>query len=207
MPFGYQAKRFWLSPMKRSVKYYYSDDRQLVNDLIESNERAVGYLFYDHYSCLLRFNALKAAPNVAVDDLIQEFYLYISANNWDRLRKYNSDLPFERWLSVVSYRFFKDFSLRMIDSRRQIPITKLEDQKLLDAGTTQMNQIMMDIQQGLTNLEPPRDREILSALLLGDEEPQSVATRYGITVDNLYNIKRRALARLIQKHLKDYAEE
>lgn len=193
--------------MKQSIKYHYIDDRHLVADLIGNNERAVEYLLYDHYSKILRFNAIKAAPNIMVDDLIQELYFHLSANQWEKLKKYNPKLPFERWLSVVSYRFFKDFSLRMIDSRRQIPITKLEDQNLLKAGTTQMNQIMMDIQQGLSNLKPPRDREILSALLLSDEEPLSVASRYGITVDNLYNIKRRALARLIQKHLKDYAEE
>ena len=64
---------------------------------------------------------------------------------------------------------------------------------------------MMDIKHGLDQLEPPRDREILSSLLLRDEEPHEVAKRIGVTVDNLYNIKRRALARLIQKHLNDYA--
>jgi RNA polymerase sigma factor (sigma-70 family) len=166
---------------------------------------------------------------VPVDDLVQELYLYLSVDNWARLKKYDPELPFERWFSVVSYRFFKDFSLRMIDSRRQIPITKIErsmklsgegvysfsrskrtsdeieDQRLLNAGTTQMNQMMMDIKKGFDELEPPRDREILTALILHDEEPQVVANRFNVTVDNLYNIKRRALAKLIQKHLKDYA--
>ena len=192
--------------MKQSIKYQYTDDSHLVDDLIGNDERAVEFLFYNRYRALLRFNAMKAASNVPVDDLVQEFYLHLSANQWERLRRYDPELPLERWLSVVSYRFFKDFSLRMIDSRRQIPITKIEDQNLLEAGTTQMNQIMMDIRQGLSELEPPRDREILTALLLHDEEPQTVAGRYGVTVDNLYNIKRRALARLIQKHLRDYAD-
>ena len=95
----------------------------------------------------------------------------------------------------------KDFSNKMIDSRRQIPITNIDDQEVLAGGTTQMSQIMMDIQKGFDELEPPRDREILTALILHDEEPQDVAKRFGITVDNLYNIKRRALAKLIKKHL------
>ena len=68
-----------------------------------------------------------------------------------------------------------------------------------------MNHIMMDIKQGISKLQPQRDREILTALLLRDEEPHDVANQFGVTVDNLYNIKRRAIARLIQKHLKDYA--
>lgn len=192
--------------MKIFAKYRYSTDRQFVADILANDGKALECLLYDRYRSLLRFNALKAAPNVPVDDLVQELYLYLSTDNWARLKKYDPTLPFDRWLSVVSYRFFKDFSLRMIDSRRQIPITHIEDQQLLNAGTTQMNQIMMDIKKGFDELEPPRDREILTALILCDEEPQEVANRFNVTVDNLYNIKRRALARLIQKHLKDYAK-
>ena len=191
--------------MKSFAKYRYTTDQQFVVDLIANDSKALECLLYDRFSSLLRFNALKVAPNVPVDDLVQELYLYLSADNWARLKKYEPDLPFEPWLSVVSYRFFKDFSLRMIDSRCQIPITNIEDQQLLNAGMTQMNHIMMDIKQGLDRLEPQRDREILTALILRDEEPQEVANRFNVTVDNLYNIKRRALAKLIQKHLKDYA--
>ena len=192
--------------MKSFAKYRYTTDQQFVADLIANDGKALECLLYDRYRRLLRFNALKAAPNVPVDDLIQELYLYLSSNDWERLKKYDSSLPFDRWFSVVSYRFFKDFSHSMIDSRHQIPITNIEDQQLLDAGTSQMNHIMMDIMDGLKMLEPERDREILTALIIDDEEPQDVAKRYGVTVDNLYNIKRRALAKLIQKHLKDYAK-
>ena len=191
--------------MKPFAKYRYSTDRQFVADLLANDGKALECLLYDRYRSLLRFNAMKAAPNVPVDDLVQELYLYLSTDNWARLKKYDPELPFERWFSVVSYRFFKDFSLRMIDSRRQIPITKIEDQRLLNTGTTQMNQIMMDIKKGFDELEPPRDREILTALILHDEEPQEVANRFNVTVDNLYNIKRRALAKLIKKQLNDYA--
>ncbi len=191
--------------MKLFAKYRYSTDRQFVADLLANDGKALECLLYDRYRSLLRFNAMKAAPNVPVDDLVQELYLYLSADNWARLKKYDPELPFDRWFSVVSYRFFKDFSLRMIDSRRQIPITHIEDQRLFNAGMTQMNQIMMDIKKGFDELEPPRDREILTALILHDEEPQEVANRFNVTVDNLYNIKRRALAKLIKKHLNDYA--
>lgn len=192
--------------MKSFAKYRYTSDKQFVADLLAGNGKALECLLYDRFRRLLRFNALKAAPNVPVDDLIQELYLYLSTNDWERLKKYDSSLPFDRWFSVVAYRFFKDFSHSMIDSRRQIPITHIDDQQLLNDGTSQMNHIMMDIKNGVEELEPPRDREILTALILHDEEPQQVAKRFGVTVDNLYNIKRRALAKLIQKHLKDYAK-
>lgn len=195
--------------------YPYPGDRQFVADLAAGDEQAVACLLYGRFGRLLRFNALKAASAyappgsaaVTPDDLIQEFYLHLSADGWARLRHYDPAQPFATWLSVVSYRFFRDYSRRVIDSARQIPISDIEDRRLLNAGTAQMSAVMMDIRDGLARLEPPRDREVLTALLLRDEEPQRVADRLGVTVDNLYNIKRRAIARLIAQHLNEYRQQ
>lgn len=175
----------------------------MVASLLMGDEAAVRYVFFEQFVPLLRHNARQAAPAVSYDDLVQELYLYISADNWSRLRSYNSSQPFVNWFSVVSYRFFKDFSRRMIDSASQIPISTIEGHEL-KAAVNRNDEIMMDIKRALCNLTPPRDREIITALLIDDEPPNEVALRYGITVDNLYNIKRRALSRLITKHLSDY---
>lgn len=193
--------------MTLSRKYRYTTDAQLVADLMSGDSRATAYLLYDHYRSLLRFNALKVSlgKSVTVDDLIQEFYLYLQNDNWDKLRRYDPNLPFDRWLSVVSFRFFKDFCCSMIDSSSQIPITNINDARLLSVGNDRIDTIMMDIRQGIDHLEPPRDRQIIEALIIRDEEPSKVAKRFGVTVDNLYNIKRRALAKLIKKHLNEYA--
>ena len=93
----------------------------------------------------------------------------------------------------------------MIDSSSQIPITNINDARLLAIGNDRIDTIMMDIKHGIDHLEPPRDRQIIEALIIRDEEPSKVANHFGVTVDNLYNIKRRALAKLIKKHLNEYA--
>ncbi len=166
----------------------------------------IRYVFYSHFESLLRFNAQKAAGNktVELDDLIQELYLYLSKNNWEKLRKYNPELPFANWVSVVSYRFFKDYTASMIDSATQVPISDMNERSLFQVGTHKIETIMMDIRQAIAKLKPPRDREIVEALVLNEEEPAEVAERYKVTVDNLYNIKRRAIIKLIQKHLQEY---
>lgn len=166
----------------------------------------IRYVFYSHFESLLRFNAQKAAGNktVELDDLIQELYLYLSKNNWEKLRKYNPELPFANWFSVVSYRFFKDYTASMIDSAAQVPISDMNERSLFQVGTHKIETIMMDIKQAIDKLKPPRDREIVEALLLNEEEPAEVAERYKVTVDNLYNIKRRAIIKLIQRHLQEY---
>lgn len=181
-------------------------DRQLVALLFANDESAIHFVFYEKFQSLLRFNATKVAGNksVALDDLVQELYLYLSKNDWEKLRKYNPDSPFINWFSVVSYRFFKDFTNSMLDSSQSSPISEMNEHEISMIGTSQLETMMMDVRNAISKLWPPRDREIVEALVLNEEEPAEVAAKFHITVDNLYNIKRRALAKLIQKHLQDY---
>ena len=190
------------------INYIYKDDAQLVAELLAGNEGALHYVFYGHFKPLLKMNAYKAAGTklVTYDDLVQELYLYLSSNNWEKLRKYNPERPFVNWFSVVSYRFFKDFSRSMIDSANQIPISNMNDHQTAFMSNGTIGTIMMDIKQAISKLKPPRDSQILEALLLRDEEPEIVAKRHNVTVDNLYNIKRRAIAKLIKQHLQDYKD-
>ena len=193
--------------MQKSL-FIYKDDAQLVAELLAGNEGALHYVFYDHFKPLLKMNAYKAAgtKQVEYDDLVQELYLYLSNNDWEKLRKYNPERPFVNWFSVVSYRFFKDFSCSMIDLSNQIPISNMNDHQTAFMSNGTIGTIMMDIKQAISKLKPPRDSEILEALLLRDEEPETVAKRHNVTVDNLYNIKRRAIAKLIKQHLIDYKD-
>jgi len=193
--------------MQKSL-FIYKDDAQLVAELLAGNEGALHYVFYDHFNPLLKMNAYKAAgtKQVEYDDLVQELYLYLSDNDWEKLRKYNPERPFINWFSVVSYRFFKDFSCSMIDLSNQIPISNMNDHQTAFISNGTIGTIMMDIKRAISKLKPPRDSEILEALLLRDEEPETVAKRHNVTVDNLYNIKRRAIAKLIKQHLIDYKD-
>ena len=71
-------------------------DAELINRLLDNDEKAIRYVFYDHYRPLLQYNAYKTAGNkdVDLDDLIQELYLFISKNDWEKLRKYSPEYPF-----------------------------------------------------------------------------------------------------------------
>ena len=83
----------------------------------------------------------------------------------------------------------------MIDSAAQMPISEIDDHSPLLATGGGISTLIMDIKNILKNFRPPRDRDILEAVLLRDEDPADIASRHNITVDNLYNIKRRALER------------
>lgn len=181
-------------------------DAEIQEGLLGNDARMIRYVFYEHFNTLLRFNAQKAAGNKSVDlnDLIQELYLYMSHNNWEKLRKYSSEFPFPNWFSVVSYRFFKDYTQSMIDSSQNLPIVEMNDHNISIAGTTKIETMMIDIKAAISKLTPPRDKEVVEAFLIHEEEPSEIAKRLNVSVDNLYNIKRRALAKLIKNHLQEY---
>lgn len=89
--------------------YKYRDDNQLIIDLLKNDSLAIFYVFYNHFNSLLKYNVIKATKGKVLDysDLVQDLYLYISNNNWEKLRRYDSSMPFVNWFSVVSYRFSK----------------------------------------------------------------------------------------------------
>lgn len=188
------------------MTFLYKDDAQLVEEVISGNQAAIRYMFYEQYRVVLQHNAQKVAGNkqVTLDDLTQELYLYLSADDWRRLRAYTPPLPFASWFTVVSYRFFKDFTHSMIKNTSIVPIDTVEES--CEGGSTfgVINTLLMDLRKALEHFRPPRDKQILEALLLREEDPRQVADTYQVTLGNLYNIKRRALARLIREHLQSY---
>ena len=152
-------------------------------------------------SCSVSAEAIRSE----IFDSIKAAYLYISSNGWEKLRRYDaSKYPFANWFSVVSYRFFKDSVRSLIDSSSQMPINDMNDHDSTMPSGNVISTLMMDIKEILKKFKPPRDREILTAFLIYDEEPDTIAKRIGVTIDNLYNIKRRALDRLRRNYLIDY---
>ena len=181
----------------------------MVKALLEGNEGAIRYVFYDHFKDLHAccYRKVCMGKHVELDDLVQELYLYISANNWEKLRRYDPQIPFIKWFSVVSYRFFKDYCRSMIDSGHELPICDMNDHDGTLASQSEASQTLMaDLLRILPHFKPPRDRDVLKAFLIDDEDAETVAKRLEVTVDNLYNIKRRALARLVKRYLNDYKD-
>lgn len=177
--------------------YKYNNDRELYTDLLNNNEKAIQYVFYCHFTKLLQYNIIKATKGKITDycDLIQDLYLYLSKNNWEKLHSYDISLPFVNWFSVVSYRFFLDSVRSKIDSSIKVPISNMENNDF-GLSSNQIDVFMMDIKHILKNFKPPRDKQILEAILFKDEPLEQIAKNFEVSIDNLYNIKRRAIARL-----------
>ena len=176
-------------------------DRELVDAVIQGDESAIGYFFYVKFNALFSRNFYKVAANknVVLDDLVQDLFVHLSKNDWENLRKYDEDCgQLVNWLSVVSYYFFRDKTASMIDSAPKDTIDDLEERSIFleSSYETDTDMTMMDIKKGMENLRPPRDRDVIEYLVVQGRPPEEVAKELGVTKENLYNIKSRALVKL-----------
>lgn len=78
----------------RKERYKYTDDIQMVADVIAGNEDALRYLLYVRFKVAFEviFNNMvgnRKEMYKECDDLIQEFYLKLRKDDWKTLREYD----------------------------------------------------------------------------------------------------------------------
>lgn len=179
-------------------------DRELVDAVIQGDESAIGYFFYEKFNALFSRNLYKVAANknVVLEDLVQDLYIHLSKNDWERLKRYDEDCgKLLNWLSVVSYLFFKDKTASLIDSAPRVPIEEREDIPSMDKTDSLIEKKY--ILKIIEKLHPPRYRDVVDYLILKGRDPGEVAKELGVNIDNLYNIKSKALAKLRRLLLDD----
>lgn len=169
-------------------------DEQIVSGILSNDKRIIEFFFFKKCSYLLT-SIIKNVFDYHVqrEELISELYLYIQNDNWCKLRQFDYRSQLITWLSVVAIRYFIKKRERLIDN----DITETQYISKEKGYSIESELILkMDVLTLLENMENKRYQYILQTLILEDREPQELADELRITVDNLYNIKRRALASL-----------
>ena len=97
------------------------------------------------------------------------------------------------WTSVVAVRFFQKKKRELIENKSSETLNKEMDKI---ANVTMFIDCKMDVCNALKKMPNERYRKVIEALDLKEVHPESLAEEMKITVDNLYNIHRRALMQL-----------
>lgn len=175
-------------------------DREIIEGLIARDERVTKEFFFG--SCRPLFCSiirLVFSSRADYDELVNELYLYLMENDTARLRGFRHRCSVYQWIKVLAIRFFIKRRDRVIEGESHESSHQGEDYaEDSHAG---------DDLERLFGLMPNKRYEmVIRRLLLEDEEPEQLAREMNITVANLYNIKRRAMAQLARVALKDIQE-
>jgi len=181
-------------------------DKDWVEYLMKNDPDAIVAFFYKKHVKLFAYNLRKIfSYKVDIRDYITEFYLHLEADNWKRLKTYQTDYSLVAWLSTVSYRFFKNYKMSMIDSKEFDTISEWDSQT--EAWICQSDLgLKHDIMKAIEQIKNERDREIAGLIFIEGWEAAEVAQQFGLTVDYFYTVKNRII-KALRIFLTEYSYE
>ena len=140
--------------------------------------------------------------NADYDELVNELYVHLMENNAQRLRQFQGRSTIYQWLKVIAIRYFIAKRNSMTENNAQ---ETPYDSVMQNATTEQEKNISakLDIEQMFSLMTNKRYVYVLQRLILQEAEPKVVAQELNTNVDNLYNIKKRAMASLAEIALKE----
>lgn len=178
-------------------------DQQIIEALIAKSETVTRQFFFK--SCRPLFQSIIRnvfSYEVDYDELVNELYIYLMENDAYRLRQFEGRSSIFQWLKVTAIRYFIAKRDNMIDTGAEDPLFDSAVQKE-GIDTEKAMTAKMDIERLLSLMPNKRYAYVIKRLIQQEAEPKDVAEELGTNVDNLYNIKKRALAALTESAIKD----
>lgn len=178
-------------------------DQQIIEALIARSEIVTRQFFFK--SCRPLFQSIirnAFSYEVDYDELVNELYIYLMENDAYRLRQFEGRSSIFQWLKVTAIRYFIAKRDNMIDTGAEDPLFDSAVQKE-GIDTEKAMTAKMDIERLLSLMPNKRYAYVIKRLIQQEAEPKDVAEELGTNVDNLYNIKKRALAALTESAIKD----
>ena len=141
---------------------------------------------------------------VDYDEFVNELYLYLMHDDGKRLRQFQGRSSLFLWLKVTATRFFIKKRRHMIENTSHEPLSNGEEDELLSVPAPEEDRTAaIDVENLLNAMPNQRYADVLRQLLLMEVPADKLAAQMDITVDNLYNIKRRAMMQLMQVAVRD----
>ncbi|MBO4822873.1 MAG: sigma-70 family RNA polymerase sigma factor [Prevotella sp.] len=179
-------------------------DQEIVQGLINRDNRITQDFFFVKCRPLI-ISIIKCVFSYPVDydEFVNELYLFLVANDCRKLREFEFRSSLFYWIKVVAIRYFIRKRDHVIDINGGLPpyneTTKDEGTSDLEAHTD----ARMDLERLFMSMKNERYVFVIRKLVLEDVPPESLAEEMGITVANLYNIKKRAISALSKVALKE----
>lgn len=177
-------------------------DKEIIQKLIDHDNLVTHKFFYEY--CKPMFRSIihwMFDYSVDYDEFVNEIYVYLMEDEARRLKTFKGDCSLYGWLRMVTIHYFtnKKNHSKVIENVHQEPLFDMNDEM------QQVNEtnIKFDVEKILKAMPNQRYAYVIRKLYLEEMEPVELAKEMGVTVDNLYNIKRRAIAQFTQVAL-DY---
>ena len=178
-------------------------DPEIVQALIDHDPKVTAKFFYKDCRPLLLSIIRKVFDSQIVDydEIISELYIHLMEDDARRLRQFNFDSSLFQWLKTICIRHCLKLKAKneVIETECNEPLCNSNREE----DCVEMSQAKQDVEALLNQMKNQRYAKVIQMLMIDEKKPEDVAEALSVTVDNLYNIKRRAMAALADVALKD----
>lgn len=174
-------------------------DQEIISALLDHDNQVTRTFFYETFRPMMLgvLRKIFSYP-VEYDEAVNELYLYLMKNEAAMLRCYDFKCPLVLWLRLVAIRYFYRQKEQMVEDASYTKETR-EDLYETEAEL----QARHDVEALLEAMHNKRYEYIIRRIMLDEAPYIQVASELGITVDNLYNLKHRAMALITDIALND----
>ncbi len=145
-------------------------DQQLVNKLIIGDHRTIRDFFFVRCNAMLLYIGRYYCQDVQKpEDLIGEFYEFLSADDWHKLRIFNYTCSLNSYVTIIASRYFqhkRDKELLPLDENIAL-VKNLQDDNNRDTF------FMEDLDKIIRRLQP-FDRFLVQRILIDGEKPGDI---------------------------------
>lgn len=178
-------------------------DRQIIEALIARDKQVTRQFFFGNCRPLfLSIIRCVFSYGVDYDEFVNEFYLHLMENDAYRLRQFQGRSTIYQWMKVVAIRYFIAKRDSMIDNEsKETLLDSVVQNETVDEEKKMTAR--MDMEHLFSLMPNRRYVYVIRRLVLQEAEPKVVAQELKTNVDNLYNIKKRAIAAFTEIALKE----
>ena len=179
-------------------------DQEIIQGLINRDAHITQDFFFVRCRPLI-ISIIKYVFSYPVDydEFVNELYIYLVDNDSKKLREFQFKSSLFVWIKVVAIRYFIRKHDHVIDINNGMPPYNktIKDGDTVD--TEARINARMDLEQLFLSMKNERYVFVIRKLILEDVQPEFLAKNMGVTVANLYNIKKRAISALTKVALKE----
>lgn len=190
------------------------EERRIIDGLLAKDNKITKLFFFT--KCRPMFHNMIHnifRDNADYNELVNDLYLHLMEKDGRRLRSFgqndnavdnsqNNAYALIKWLKTTAWRYFVSIAEKeqSVAERRKFVINEdgeKIDVEIEDTGNKDPS-IDIDFNVFFNMIKLERDREVLKKYFIEDLGPDVISEKLGISKENLYNIKKRALTRLQQ---------
>lgn len=182
----------------KNPKQLNSQDAIYIEALRNGNNTTCLQFFYNEIGGILHKIRMEVfRGNVDLDEMVNELYLYLSRDNWSRFDGFDgkNGCRLRTWMIPVAWRYFMSIRERLLHSEN----TEDNPGAIRDYANDDLCiQIAIDVNAVLSKMPNQRYSEIIRLLLIEGFSAHDVADMLDVKVENVYNLKHRAIVQFIE---------